>query len=179
MSIKKQYVLDDLELGVLDLNREHLQNSTFQVYISNTQRDNEAFMQVRNYMLALIQNDKASFSDLVSIYKARSIGELERMAKKAEDKIQQNQMEQIRAQQEAQKQAMEASFALEDLKAANNMQLQSQEDAAELERLILQLSAEEQTDQRSAAIEEAKLKLKKYEIDKKAAIEKSKANKTS
>lgn len=179
MSIKKQYVLDDLELGVLELNTDQIKNSSKQVYISNTQRDNEAFMQVRNYMLALIQNDKASFSDLVSIYKARSIGELERMAKRAEERIQQNQLEQIKAQQESHEKALEASFALEDLKARNTQDLQSMEDAAELERLILQLSAEEQTDQRKAAIEEAKLKLKKYEIDKKAAIERSKASKSS
>lgn len=114
-SIVKQFALDDLSLATLELTPESLLNSDFAVFITNSSKDQEVFDNLKALSQALIQNDKAKFSDIVKTLRTDSIEELESHIIQSEAKALAEQQQQIQAQlqAEAQMQQAQQQFELE------------------------------------------------------------------
>ena len=140
-SMIKQYVLDDLSVQTLKLTPESLQNSDFSVFVSNSSKDNEVFNTLKQLAQPLLQNDKAKMSDIIRMIKAESANELESSIIASEDKMQKQMLEQIQAQQEAQRAQQEAMMQLEAQKMQHEKELQAQKDSAALQREIIKLQA--------------------------------------
>ncbi len=113
-SMIKQFILDDMGIQTLELTPDSLLNADFGVFISDAARDHEVFEQLKSLAQALIQNDKATFSDLIRTLKADSTEELESFIKQSEEQAQQRQMQlqqqQIEAQQAMQQAEQEFQF---------------------------------------------------------------------
>ena len=103
----------------------------FEFHTGNNSKNNFALRTLYNYLLPLIQNDKADFSTVISLLKADSLDEFEMQVKEMEDKMQkrieQNQAheqdmqnKQIEANKEAREddQAHEKELKLIELKEA-------------------------------------------------------------
>jgi len=146
-SIIKQYVLDDMSLKTLEVPADSLTNSDIGVFVSNASKDVDLFTQLKGLAQPLLQNDKARFSDIITLLKADSIRELELSIQKSEQSMQEQQMQQIQAQQEAQKQAQEISMQVEDRKMQFQKELQAQKDEEAMKReMVKALSWSEDKD---------------------------------
>jgi hypothetical protein len=146
-SITKQYVLDDLSLQTLEIPSDSLVNCDLGLFISNATKDTRLFEQLQNLAQPLLQNDKAKLTDIIKILKGTSARELEIDILKSESKAQQEQLEQIRAQQESQKQASMMAQQMKAQEFQHAKELQAQKDAAAKEReMIKALSWAEDTD---------------------------------
>ena len=113
-STVKQFVLDDMSLQTLELTPDSLVNSDFGVFISDSSKDNEIFESIKSLAQPLLQNDKAKFSDIITMLKATSTQELERDIKSAEDisSKEQQQMQQMQQQAQMELQQNQQEFAL-------------------------------------------------------------------
>jgi len=164
-SIIKQYVLDDLSIQTLKLSPDDLTNADIAVFVSSLVDDEALFRDLKNLAQPLIQNDKANFSDLIKLYKATSSTQLEKHIEASEKKFQEQQMEQIRAQQEAQQAQIEAMMQLEREKMMNQRVIAAANDS---DQGKLQLQAMIHED--SMAMEKWKIEQasKQKELDRKS-----------
>lgn len=113
---KLQYLLDDGYKVFLDLDKEAvglMNDSEYGVFVSNSSRDFRIKEQLQQLAQAAIQNDKLSFSDLITIMKSNSIADIEnKLIKGEQEKIQRDQ--QIREEDYAnQKQIQDSQIAWE------------------------------------------------------------------
>lgn len=169
-SIKKQYVLDDLSVQTLELTPDAIVNDDFGVFISNSAADNELFQELRNLAQPLIQNDKARFSDIIELLKSSSVGDLSTKIEQSEKRLQEEQLEQIRAQQEAQQQQIQAMKAEEEAKRIHEKELQAQKDAAAYERELLKIQSDQAPDdslERKKVEAEIEIDKEKLELEEK------------
>lgn len=119
-SLVKQFVLDDLSLQTLELTPDSLVNSDFGVFISDSSKDNQTFESIKSLSQPLIQNDKAKFSDIITLLKATSIEELERDIRLSEENF-------TKEQQQMQQQQMEGQAALQKAQQDFELELQRNE----------------------------------------------------
>lgn len=114
-SVVKQYALDDLSLATLELTPDSLINASFAVFVTNAAKEQEIFDKLTGLTQALIQNDKATFSDIIKTFRTNSIEELESEIIASEKKSLDSQRQQIQQQQQAEAQAQQAEheFQLE------------------------------------------------------------------
>jgi hypothetical protein len=89
------------------------------IYFSNNNKDQEIFAKLERLTEVMITRDQASVSDLIAMFKAQSITEIEQAMKdavRAKDRQmqaqQQAQQEAIKAEAEAKKQLMEDEYRL-------------------------------------------------------------------
>lgn len=189
----KQFVLDDMSVEVLKLGPDDL-NADFGIFVSNASKDVEVYNNLQALAQPLIQNDKAKFSDIISLFKGTSINELEKDIKESEQRLQQEQLQQIRAQQETQQQQIQAQQQEKEAERMFEMQLQAQKDDAAMQRELVKLQAkindlpddtfEQQKFKEELQLEYDKLaqekELTKLELNSKEKIAKQKpANSTS
>lgn len=199
--VLRQLVLDDGTNALLDIEPGEFDNADFGVFITNGKAENELFETLKSLAQPLLQNDKATFSDIISIFKATSAAELEQKIKASEENAYQRQMEQIQASQEAQREQIQAQQQMMEDQQEHEIQLQAMKDAAALQRELVKLQAnaegevetpqdeptdleEELTEKKiekldsDIYVQEAKLGLEKKKINQdKALAEKDMANK--
>lgn len=112
-----QMVLDDMSIQTLELAEDDFVFSDFGIFVSSSTRDSLAFEELRGLTQALIQNDKAKFSDIIRMLKTTSLTELQEQIidseKRAEEAAASSQQAQMQAQAEMQKQQQD--FELEKL----------------------------------------------------------------
>ena len=99
----KQYVLDDLTVASLQISPDEFANDEFGVFISDSAKEEELFQSMKMLSDRLLQANRAKFSDIVRMFKASSIEELERQIVTSEEQ----QFEQEQAAQQAQLQAQQ------------------------------------------------------------------------
>lgn len=102
--VKLQYILDNMSIDTLMIDSD-LVLSDIGIYIMDSQKDNEIFQKLEALAQPLLQNDKADFLDLIQMFKAISVEDLERniesgIKRKAEAQAQQAQAEQQIAQEQ-------------------------------------------------------------------------------
>lgn len=102
--IFKQYVLDNLDIEILQLLPEDLTTYDMGIYFSNSNRDQEIFAKLERLTEVMITRDQASVSDLIAMFKAQSITEIEQAMKDAV----RSRDRQMQAQQQAQQEAIKA-----------------------------------------------------------------------
>jgi len=135
-SITKQYVLDDMSIQTLEMSPDTLNNVDLGVFVSNSPKEEAIFESLKSLSQALVQNDKAKFSDLIKMLKTESIEELEGYIKESEASAITMQQEMMKQQQQAQIQLQQEdqSFQLE----FQARELASKEYIAELDTLKFQ-----------------------------------------
>ena len=119
-SIVKQYALDDLSLATLELTPDSLTNASFSVFITNAAKEQEIFDSLKGLTQALIQNDKATFSDIIKTLRSNSIEELESEIITAEKNALNSQRQAIQQQQQAEMAMQQAAQEFELEKQARD-----------------------------------------------------------
>lgn len=114
-SITKQFILDDLSLATLTLTPDSLSNASFGVFVTDSPKEQFIFDTLQGLSQALLQNDKAKFSDIIKMLEATSTEQLKQQIIQSEKESLQAEQQQFQAQLEAQAQAQQAEqeFQLE------------------------------------------------------------------
>ena len=135
-----RYVLDDLSIGMLEMNAALLSNSTYGITVASASLAHEAKELVKQMAHAGIQNQMINMSDIIKIVKSDGLQEAEDFLKVAEEtkrkqtnehqeKMQQMQAEQqekaIAAQKEKDMFDRETQIILADKKAASDLHRQT------------------------------------------------------
>lgn len=107
------YVTDDMQRMFLEVDSEKLNNSDVAVFVSNSTKDLEVKQKIEGLLQAAMQNDKASLSDIINIYKADSTAELQNIARQVDIKDQQKAEAQQQAEQETQQRQLDHEAKLE------------------------------------------------------------------
>ena len=135
-----RYVLDDLSIGMLELDTEMLSNSTYGITVASASLAHEAKELVKQMAHAGIQNQMINMSDIIRIVKSDGLQEAEDHLKVAEETKrkqmdeqqsrikqieQQMQQEQIEARQKEKEFDRETQIILADKKHAADLQKQT------------------------------------------------------
>jgi hypothetical protein len=104
----KQYVLDDLSVATIELSPDELTDADLGIFISNSYKDEMTFQKLEGLAQALVQNDKARFSDLIKMFNSSSAQELEAHIIQAEQKSEQQNQQQAEAQMQFQQAELES-----------------------------------------------------------------------
>jgi hypothetical protein len=188
---KIQYVLDDMSVAMFSVDSEKFVNSSYGIFVSDSARDQETFMVLRQLAQAALQNQRAELSDVIKMFSTNSTAELKAILEKSEDQRraqeQQARQQQLQSQERiAQSQneirQQELDLRRYDTDKDNDTKLRIAEmnnekdlrgqdinnnqipDALELSRL----KQEEQKAMRKDEIEKRKLDIKERELDLKA-----------
>lgn len=97
--VKLQYILDNMSIDTLMIDAD-LTLADIGIFIMDSQKDNEIFAKLETLAQPLLQNDKADFLDLVQMFKAVSVEDLERNVEagiKRKEQAQAQQQEQLNA----------------------------------------------------------------------------------
>lgn len=117
-SKKLHYVLDDVERIATEIDMEKFSDSDYGVFLSNSSRDNMIFTKLEQMAQMMVSADKASFSDIISMYKAESVSELSNQIRESEMRRQEQEQAQMQQQQEMQQQQLEAQAAEKEAERA-------------------------------------------------------------
>lgn len=102
--IRKQYVLDDMGIELLEIEGANFENSEFSVYVSNSNKDFQIKEQIKSLFQTALTADKANLSDIVEILQNDSIKDLQhklqRLETERQQAAQQAEMANIQAQQQ-------------------------------------------------------------------------------
>lgn len=99
---KAQFILNDIERVLLDIDGDILNDSDYAVFISNSNKDYQNLESIKGLAQVLLQKDSVQLSDIINIYKAQSVSEAEREVIASEKAYNERQQ----AVQESQQQAM-------------------------------------------------------------------------
>lgn len=116
-NVLKQFILDDQSLATLEIEPESLENSDFGVFLTDATEEENVFQTLQQWGQALIQNDKATFSDMIKMLKTSSTEELESIIESAEKQ---------REQQLAQQQQQEFEFQAQQEQRRQEFELEKQ-----------------------------------------------------
>jgi hypothetical protein len=142
---KLHYILDDVQRVFTEIDMEKFSDSDYGVFISNSSRDNMIFTKLEQLAGMALQADKATFSDLIAMYKSNSISELS---------VKIRQSEQDKMQRDQEMQQMQQQMQQE--------QIQAQAEEKDRDR---QFEAEQNQLDRQARLQEAALKVTGFDTD--------------
>lgn len=169
---RKQYVLDDLSVKVLEIDGELLQNEDFGIFVSDAQKDHQVFETLKQLTHSLVQNDKARLTDLVKIMKSNSIEELESYIQHTEQQSERLAQQEFEQQRELQLQQLEIE-----------KQVREDEQAHEIEKLLIERETELLKKSLDSQIKdndnESKIVIEQLKNENKKEIESLKINSTS
>jgi len=97
--VKLQYILDNMSIDTLMID-EDLVLSDIGIFVMDSQKDNEIFEKLEALAQPLLQNDKADFLDLIQMFKAISVEDLERNIEMGIKRKQEAQAQQAEAEQQ-------------------------------------------------------------------------------
>lgn len=124
---KRQYVLDDLSEHIIDIDGELLAEAEFGITITNSSKLYEMFNSIKALSHAAMQTGTASLSDIARLNMATSPSEMLRKLEEAEDKKQEQAMQQAQMQQEAQQAQLQAAQQLEQMKHQQDLEKMDRE----------------------------------------------------
>lgn len=117
-----------MSIQSLSFTPDALSNSSFGIYISDSPRENEIFSTLQQLSQALIQNDKATFSDIIKTLRSNSIEELESFItsseKQSQQLMQQQQEQQIQAQLQLQQDQQQFEMEMQARDHANKIEVE-------------------------------------------------------
>ena len=151
--VRKQYVLDDMGIELLDIDGSQFENSEFSVYVSNSSEDFQIKEQIKSLFQTALTADKANFSDIVEILQNNSIKDLQH-------KLQAN--EQKKAERDSQMQQMQ----VESQNHAMEMEMQAREQEMLLKERELDLKRYEVDSNNQTKIQVAEIGALSFNEDK-------------
>lgn len=119
-STVKQWVLDDLSLATLEISPDDIAYSDFATFVTNSNKEQKLFNSLEVLSDRLLQANRAKFSDIIQMYKATSIEELQA-------KIVASEKQTFAEQQAAQQQALEMQARLQKEQQAFELEKQERE----------------------------------------------------
>lgn len=138
---KLQYVDDGLISHVFSIDGREFSEAEYGYYISDGQNDAELIQAIRQLSQAALQNDKASFKDIFTIYRDTSVSSMirklehsEKQKLEREDDIRQEQMQ----SQERIQQSMER---IEMMRSEQEYRLEDRKIEADITKAEMQLEA--------------------------------------
>lgn len=121
-SVVKQFVLDDLSLAVLEVMKGDLDNASFGVYLTDSSKETQMFDALKAISDGLLNTNRATFSDLITLYEANSAEELKRQIRASEDAANQREQQAQESQQQAQQAMLQAEQEFELEKQARQFE---------------------------------------------------------
>jgi hypothetical protein len=107
---KIQYILDDMTTHLLTVDPVQLPESSFGIFVSDSSKDRELYLTMKQLAHAALQNQTAELSDVIKMLSTDSTAEIKTLLEKSEearkareDQMQQSQQQGQQAQIEAQK----------------------------------------------------------------------------
>lgn len=119
---KLSYILDDMSLHMLTLDEALLESSEFGLFVANSTNTAQALDMVKQLSHAAMQNQKAELSDIVKIYRSKSLQEAEELLLVAEQNRTEREQAMEQQRMEMDKQAQEAQRAF--LREQHEMELE-------------------------------------------------------
>ena len=120
------YVLDDMSRRMVSMDYDLLENSTYGIFVSNSQKSNETLQMVQQLSHAALQNQKIELSDVIKVMRSESIQEAEELLLTSETARMEREAQAQNAQLQQQAQIEEKSRAWEkekmDIEHQNNME---------------------------------------------------------
>ena len=198
---KLQYVGDDMTVAMFKIDPEQFSNTSYGIFVSDSARDQELFMILRQLTQAALQNQMTELSDVIKMFSTNSTAELRTMLETSEDKrrAREQQMQQAQAQSQekiaqAQLETEQKKLQLEKYKTdANNetkievaeinsfrnqMDQDSNDNGIPDQLEIEKLKAQVHNNEKKITLENRKLDLKEREMEK-SSEEKDKDRKSN
>ncbi len=183
---KVQYVLDDLGIEVLNIIGEDILNSEFDVFVSNSAKDQQVIDTMKSLFQTALQSDKATLSDIANVISKDSTQEIAKLLEQKEREkmqrdqaMQQQQMKieqdkttaakQMHQEQLADKQA-DRDLKQYEVDSTNQTKIQ----VAEIGALAFSKNTDQDNNGIPDVIEQASLALKERDITSKSFLEQSK-----
>lgn len=175
--IIKQYVLDDLSVATIEITPDELTDADIGIFISNSYKDDMTFQKLEGLAQALVQNDRAKFSDLIKMLNSSSAQELESYIidseQKAEQMAQQQQQQQMQMQMQIHQDQMaseeadrETKIRVAEIQSFSRMQDQDSNDNGVPDQLeIDKLRAQIGIKNRELDLKEQDMKIKARQKD--------------
>ena len=173
---KLQYVGDDMTVSMFSVDPEQFSNTSYGVFVSDSARDQELFMILRQLTQAALQNQMTELSDVIKMFSTNSTAELRTMLETAEDKRRQREQEMQQQQMESQERIAQANLEAEQAKLqmekyktdANN---QTKIEVAEINSFRNQMDQDSNDNGIPDQLEIEKLKAQVQHNDKKINLE--------
>lgn len=114
-----QYVTDDLQTVLFQLDGMEFNNADYGVFVTDENKDMEVFQAMKEHMKFALQNDQMAFHQIADIYTTESVSEIRAtLSKYYEDKQQQ-----MQAQQQQESQMQQQQIAAQQQMHQEDMQL--------------------------------------------------------
>jgi hypothetical protein len=111
-------VLDDMSLSTLELSPEDVSNCDLGVFLTDSGKEYEMFSALKSISDGLLNTNRATFSDLITLYEANSSAELKAAIRQSEEETfkreQQSQQQQIEAAQQQQQAQQQFDIMMQD-----------------------------------------------------------------
>jgi hypothetical protein len=93
--LKRQYVMDDMTMAVLDMDGDNFATAEYSVVVANASSDMKIVSALEQLAQAGLQNDKLNFSDIMDIYMTDSVASMRRKIQASEQRREKAQGEQF------------------------------------------------------------------------------------
>jgi hypothetical protein len=144
---KKHYIVDDIFTIMMNVPEGMLMDSDFGVFVTNASKDHQHKEKLEALAQVALQQDKASLSDIVKIYKSKSISEIESQIVASENAKYERDSQAQQQQSQAQQAMQEQMLGWEREKMENdNMQKQLDREAKLQSEQIRALGNSQETD---------------------------------
>lgn len=120
--IVKQFILDDSSLATLELNEDDLSDCDLGIFVTDSGREHEMFQALKGISDGLLNTNRATFSDLITLYEATSSAELKAAIQASEEKFQAQQQKQQEAELQSNAQLQQAAQEFELEKQAREFE---------------------------------------------------------
>lgn len=169
-----QFVLNDLSVETINLQELGEEDNEHGVFVTDSVKENTTFQQLQAWGQALIQNDKARYSDMISLLQADSIAEIKQEIVQFESEQAQMMQQQQQAQMEMEKMKM-------DYDRETKMMIEQEKTKRELAKSEIEVwKFQQDIDQDDDGIPDFKevreLQLKEKDLIMKNQIEREKLN---
>jgi len=114
--IIKQYVLDDLSLATLEMDADELLDCDLGIFVTDSGKEHEMFQALKGISDGLLNTNRATFSDLITLYESNSVAELKHAIKQSEETTFARESENQQAAFQASKEEQKAQQEFELLK---------------------------------------------------------------
>jgi len=115
-----QYVTDDLQTIMFQVDGQEFNNADYGVFVTDDNKDMEVFQAMKEHMKFALQNDQMAFHQIADIYSTESVSEIRATLKQYYDE----KMQQQQAQQEQQAQMQQEQIAAQQQMKQQDMQMQ-------------------------------------------------------
>lgn len=165
---KKQYILDDSTIQILNIDGDLLNEASYGIQILDNQNVQELFNSLKELSHAALQNDKITISQIMDVYTDNSIASIKRKLEKAEQDKYDRDAQALNQQKEIE----QMKLRQEEIRSQEDNEIKLLMQARELQKDIMielsKISSKENLTNKELEMEE---KLQKMEMENKKEIE--------